>query len=144
MDLYRNEILNMLQPKRIQHRKVHQRKLRKVTSRGQRLSFGSFGLKAMESTYITSAQLESARRTIARVVQKGGKLWIRIFPTIPMTKKGAEVGMGGGAGSLDKFVAPIEAGRIIFEMDGVSIELAKNAFRLAGHKLPIKTQLVIK
>jgi len=134
----------MLQPRRIQHRKVHKPKRGGVAGRGHYLSFGIYGLKAMEPTWITSAQIESARRTIARAVQKGGKLWIRIFPSKPRTKKGAEVGMGGGAGSLDHFVAPVEAGRILFEMDGVSEELAQKAFRLAGHKLPIKTKFIKK
>ena len=134
----------MLQPRRIRRRKVHKRKLSKVTHRGDYVSFGSYGLKAMTGSWVTSAQLESARRTITRALQRGGKLWIRVFPDTPRTQKGAEVGMGGGAGSLSHFVAPVEAGRIIFEIDGVTNEVAAEAFRLAGHKLPIKTKIVTK
>ncbi len=134
----------MLQPKRIKHRKVHKGNMSKVASRGHYLSFGSFGLKAMESSWLKSNQLESARRAIAHFVQRGGKIWIRVFPDKPRSQKGAEVGMGGGAGALSHFVAPVEAGRIIFEMDGVKEESAREAFRLAGHKLPIKTRFIKK
>lgn len=135
----------MLQPKRIQHRKVHKGKFRnKTATRGYYLSFGSFGLKSVESEWIKSTQLESARRAIAHSIQRGGKLWIRVFPDRPMTQKGAEVGMGGGAGSLSHFVAPIEAGRILFEMDGVTEAVAREAFRLAAHKLPVKTRFIKK
>ncbi len=134
----------MLQPKRIKHRKVHKGSLKKVTSRGEYLSFGSFGLKAMESSWVKASQLESARRAVTHFIQRGGKLWIRVFPDKPRTQKGAEVGMGGGAGSVSHFVAPVEAGRIIFEMDGVSEAIAKEAFRLAGHKLSIKTKFIKK
>ena len=134
----------MLQPKRIKHRKVHKGTLRTVTSRGHYLSFGSYGLKAMESGWLKGTQLEAARRAISHFIKRGGKVWIRVFPDKPRTQKGAEVGMGGGAGSLSHFVAPAEAGRILFEMDGVLEVTAKEAFRLAGHKLPIKTQFVKK
>ncbi|MBI4160293.1 MAG: 50S ribosomal protein L16 [Candidatus Yanofskybacteria bacterium] len=132
----------MLQPKRIQHRKVHKGTLKRKTTRGADLSFGAYGLKAMESSWIKSNQLEAARRAIAKFIQRGGKLWIRVFPDKPRTQKGAEVGMGGGAGSLSHFVAPTEAGRIIFELDGVTEEAARAAMRLASHKLPIKTRFV--
>lgn len=134
----------MLQPKRIKHRKVHKGSLKNVTSRGQYLSFGSYGLKAMESSWVKASQIESARRAITHFIQRGGKLWIRVFPDKPRTQKGAEVGMGGGAGSLSHFVAPVEAGRIIFEMDGVAEHIAKEAFRLAGHKLAVKTKFIKK
>jgi len=134
----------MLQPKRIKHRKVHKGRIRKVTSRGYFLSFGSYGLKAEESGWLKSAQLEAARRAITHFIQREGKIWIRVFPDKPRTQKGAEVGMGGGAGSLSHFVAPVEAGRIIFEMDGVKEEVAREAFRLAAHKLPIKTRFIKK
>jgi len=134
----------MLQPKRIKHRKVHKGSLKKVATRGHYLSFGSFGLKAVESSWLKSTQLEAARRAITHFIQRGGKIWIRVFPDKPRTQKGAEVGMGGGAGSLSHFVAPVEAGRIIFEMDGVKEEVAKEALRLAAHKLPIKTRFVRK
>lgn len=134
----------MLQPKRIKHRKVHKGSLSKVASRGHYLSFGSFGLKAMESSWLKGTQIESARRAIAHSIQRGGKIWIRVFPDKPRTQKGAEVGMGGGAGSLSHFVAPTEAGRIIFEMDGVSEKAAREALRLAAHKLPVKTKFIKK
>lgn len=134
----------MLQPRRIRRRKVHKKKLAKVAARGDYLSFGSYGLKAMTGSWITSAQIESARRTITRALQRGGKVWIRVFPDQPRTQKGAEVGMGGGSGSLSHFITPVEAGRILFELDGVSEAVATEAFRLAGHKLPIKTKVVTK
>lgn len=132
----------MLQPKRIKHRKVHIGKLAAKTSRGADLSFGSYGLRAMESKMLTSRQIESARRAMTRFIQRGGKIWIRIFPDKPVTSKPPEVGMGGGAGALKEFVAVVNAGRILFEMDGVTEESAKQAFRLAGHKLPIKTRFI--
>src|SRR3989344_348353 len=132
----------MLQPKRIKHRKVHRGKMKAVASRGYYLSFGSYGLKAMETGWLKASQLESARRAITHFIKRGGKLWIRIFPDKPRTQKGAEVGMGGGTGSLSHFVAPAEAGRILFEMDGVTEAVAREAFRLAAHKLPIKTRFI--
>ncbi|MDP3954198.1 MAG: 50S ribosomal protein L16 [bacterium] len=134
----------MLQPKRIKHRKVHKRRMHTVARRGSYLSFGNFGLKATEPAYIKSSQIESARRAIAKSIKRGGKVWIRIFPDKPFTAKGAEVGMGAGAGSLSHFVAPIEAGRIVFEMAGVTEDVAKEALRLAGHKLPVKTRFIKK
>ncbi len=134
----------MLQPRRIKHRKVHKGKLANIANRGHYLSFGSYGLKAMESSWIKSSQLEAARRAITHFIKRGGKIWIRVFPDKPRTQKGAEVGMGGGAGSISYFVAPTESGRILFEMDGVSEATAREALRLAGHKLPIKTRFIKK
>ena len=134
----------MLQPKRIKHRKVHKGKMKAVTGRGSYLSFGSYGLKAVETGWLKASQLESARRAITHFIKRGGKLWIRVFPDKPRTQKGAEVGMGGGAGSLSHFVVPTEAGRILFEMDGVTQEIARQAFRLASHKLPLKTKFVMR
>ncbi|PJE51362.1 MAG: 50S ribosomal protein L16 [Candidatus Yanofskybacteria bacterium CG10_big_fil_rev_8_21_14_0_10_36_16] len=134
----------MLQPKRIKHRKVHKRRFPTIARKGNTLSFGTYGLKALEPSYIKSSQIEAARRTIARYSKRGGKLWIRIFPDKPFTAKGAEVGMGAGAGSLSHFVAAIGAGRMLFEMSGVTEEIAREALRLAGHKLPIKTKFVKK
>ncbi len=135
----------MLQPRRIKHRKIRKgKKGRKITSRGYEISFGSYGLKAMEPVWMTAAQIEAARKAITKKLKKGGKLWIRIFPDKPRTEKGAEVGMGGGTGSLSHFVAVVEAGRMLFELDGVDKELAKAAFRVATHKLPIKTQFIEK
>ncbi len=132
----------MLQPKRIKHRKVHVGRLQAKTSRGFSLSFGTFGLKALESSFINSKQIESARRTMTRFIQRGGKIWIRVFPDKPMTAKPPEVGMGGGAGALKEFVAAVSAGRILFEIDGVSEQVAKDAFRLAAFKLPVKTKFI--
>lgn len=132
----------MLQPSRVKHTKVHKGKLKERTSRGAKLSFGMFGLKAEESSWLKSNQLESARRVMARFVQRGGKIWIRVFPDKPRTSKSSEVGMGGGRGALSHFVVPVEAGRVIFEIDGLSEEQAIEALRLGAHKLPIKTRVV--
>jgi large subunit ribosomal protein L16 len=132
----------MLQPKRIIHPKVHRGRLRTKTKRGAEVSFGAFGLKAEESSWLKSNQLESARRVLARHTQRGGKIWIRVFPDKPRTAKSAEVGMGGGKGALSHFIVPIEVGRIIFELDGIPENIALEALRKAGHKLPIKTKIV--
>lgn len=132
----------MLQPARIQHSKVHKGRLRTRAKRGTELSFGNFGLKAEESSWVKSNQLESARKVLARYFQRGGKIWTRVFPDKPRTSKSAEVGMGGGKGGLSHFVVPVEVGRIIFEVDGVTEAIATEAFRKAGHKLPIKTRIV--
>jgi len=132
----------LLQPARIQHVKVHKGRLRTRAKRGTNLSFGSFGLKAEESSWLKSNQLESARKVLARYFQRGGKIWTRVFPDKPRTAKSAEVGMGGGKGGLSHFVVPIELGRIIFEIDGVAANIAEEALRSAGHKLPIKTRIV--
>ncbi|TSC74394.1 MAG: large subunit ribosomal protein L16 [Parcubacteria group bacterium Gr01-1014_44] len=132
----------MLQPKRIKHRKVHVGRLQAKTSRGFDLSFGAFGLKSLESSFINAKQIESARRTMTRFIQRGGKIWIRIFPDKPMTAKPPEVGMGGGAGALKEFVSAVSAGRILFEMDGVTEQIAREAFRLASFKLPVKTRFI--
>ena len=132
----------MLQPRRIKHPKVHKGRLRAIATRGTDLAFGSYGLKAMESNWLTVNQLEAARKTLLRYLQKGGKIWIRVFPDKPRTARSPELGMGGGAGSLSHFVAPVEAGKVIFELDGVSEETAKEALELASHKLPIKTKFI--
>jgi len=132
----------MLQPSRIKHPKVHKGRLKAVSSRGTELSFGSFGLKADESSWLKANQLESARRAMARTFARGGKIWTRVFPDKPRTAKSAEVGMGGGRGALSHFVAVVEAGRMLFEVDGVTEQVAREALRLAAHKLPIKTRFV--
>lgn len=132
----------MLQPSRVKHTKVHKGKLKGRTSRGADLSFGTFGLKSEESSWLKSNQLESARRVMARFIQRGGKIWTRVFPDKPRTAKSSEVGMGGGRGALSHFVVPVEAGRVIFEIDGLAEVQAREALRLAGHKLPIKTRIV--
>lgn len=132
----------MLQPRRIKHPKVHKGKLKKASSRGVNLAFGAYGLKALESNWVKVNQLEAARRTLIRYLQKGGKIWIRVFPDKPRTARSPELGMGGGAGALSHFVAPVEAGRILFELDGISEDAAREAFKLASHKLPVKTKFV--
>jgi len=113
-------------------------------SRGNILSFGNFGLKALESRWITARQIEAARRTIARFFKKGGKMWIRIFPSKPVTFKGAEMPMGKGKGAVDHYVAPVKAGNILFEITGVDKIIARRALILVSHKLPIKTKIVEK
>lgn len=134
----------MLLPKKVKHRKQHTPTLKRTTKRGDVLKFGKFGLKVMESSWISSRQLEAARRAMTRFVQREGKIWIRIFPDRPVTKKGAEVPMGKGKGDVDHFVAVAHAGRIIFEMDGISEETAKEAIRLASSKLSARSKMVVK
>ena len=132
----------MLMPKKVKHRKWQKGTDKRVTSRGSELSFGSFGLKALVNCRMTSRQLEAARRAMTRFVQRGGKIWIRVFPDKPITKKGDETPMGKGKGAVDHFVVPVAPGRILFEMDGVSEKAAKEAMRLAANKLPIKTKFI--
>ncbi len=132
----------MLQPSRIKHSKVHKGKGKNVATRGTEVSFGSYGLKAEQSCWLKANQLEAARRVIAKYIQRGGKIWIRVFPSKPRTARSPELGMGGGRGALDHFVAVIEPGRVIFELDGISEVQAREAFGLAAHKLPIKTRFV--
>jgi len=136
----------MLTPKKVKHRKWQKgrRRGKGKETRGNEISFGSYALKAMAECWLTSRQIEAARRAMTRHVQRGGKIWIRVFPDKPVTKKGIEVPMGGGKGSVDHYVMPIKPGRVIFEMDGVPEELAKEAMTKAGHKLPIKTKFIIK
>ena len=134
----------MLQPKRIKHRKVHKRGGRAVATRGHYLSFGSFGLKAMEADWIKSSQIESARRVLTRYVRRGGKVWIRIFPDKPVTKKGNEVPMGGGKGAPDHYVAVVKPGTVLFEMVGVTRDSAKEAMAMAGYKFGVKTRFIEK
>lgn len=132
----------MLQPSRVKHTKVHKGHLKTTASRGTELSFGTYGLRADESSWVKANQLESARRAMSRLFARGGKIWTRVFPDKPRTAKSAEVGMGGGRGALSHFVAVVEAGRVLFEVDGVSEQVAREALRLAAHKLPIKTRFV--
>lgn len=136
----------MLSPKKVKHRKWQKgrRRNKGKETRGAKLSFGSYGLKAMAECWLSARQIESARRAMTRYVQRGGKIWIRVFPDKPVTQKGIEVPMGGGKGSVDHFVMPIKPGRIIFEMDGVPEDLAKEAMRRASHKLPMKTKFITK
>jgi large subunit ribosomal protein L16 len=132
----------MLQPKKVKHRKWHKGRSRGVETRGTELTFGAYGLKSLEARWITARQIEAARRAMTRYVERGGKIWIRIFPDKPVTRKPPEVTLGGGKGSVDHYVVAIRPGRILFEMDGVSSEVAEEAMRLAAHKLPIKAKFV--
>lgn len=132
----------MLLPKRVKHRKWHKGHSHGIARRGNNLDFGSFGLKCLESIWLSSRQIEAARRAMTHHIQRGGKIWIRIFPMKPVTKKGSEVGMGGGKGAVDHFVFPLKPGRVVFEIDGVSEEMAREALRLAAHKLPVKTKVI--
>lgn len=135
----------MLMPKKVKHRKWHRGgKATGRSTRGTKISFGSFALKSLGGGLITARQIEAARRAMTRYIQRGGKIWIRIFPDKPMTKKGDETPMGKGKGSVDHFVAKIQSGRILFEMDGISEITAKEALRLASNKLGIKTKFIKK
>ncbi|MSR89458.1 50S ribosomal protein L16 [Patescibacteria group bacterium] len=134
----------MLMPRKTKYRKAQKGRNNGVATRGTEISFGSYGLKALENERITSRQIESARRAMTRYVKRGGKIWIRIFPHTPITKKPAEVRMGSGKGALDHYVAKVQAGTILFEMDGVTEDTAKEAMRLAAYKLPIKTKFMTK
>jgi large subunit ribosomal protein L16 len=132
----------MLSPKKVKYRKRQKGKMRGVARRGGTLNFGEYGLQAADCGWISSKQIEAARIAMTRHVKRGGKIWIRIFPDKPITKKPAEVRMGKGKGSPEGWVAVIKPGRILYEMSGVSREMAQEALRLASHKLPIKTKFV--
>ena len=129
-------------PKKVKHRKWHKGRSKGIESRGTELSFGSFGLKSLETCWVSGRQIEAARRTILRYFKKGGKLWIRIFPDKPVTRKGTEVPMGGGKGNVDHYVFPIKPGRIIFEVEGIKEEVAREALGQAAGKLPLRTKFV--
>jgi large subunit ribosomal protein L16 len=132
----------MLMPKRVKYRKAHRGRMKGKAYRGADVSFGDYGLQALEPAWITSRQIEAARRAIVRHVRRGGKLWIRIFPDKPVTTKPAETRMGSGKGNVDHWVAVVKPGRVLFEITGVEEPAAREAFRLAAQKLPIKTQFV--
>lgn len=132
----------MLMPKRVKYRKAQRGRMKGRATRGNTVAFGEYGLQALEPHWITSRQLEAARRAIVRFVRRGGKLWIRVFPDKPVTAKPAETRMGGGKGALSHWVAVVKPGRILFEIAGVREEVAREAFRLAANKLPIRTQFV--
>ncbi len=134
----------MLMPKKVKYRKQQRGRMRGMAYRGSSVDFGEFGLKAMTCGYITNRQLEAARIAMTRHIKRGGKVWIRIFPDKPVTKKPAEVRMGSGKGAPDGWVCVIRPGKILFEMEGVSLEIAQEAMRLAAMKLPIKTKLVLR
>ena len=132
----------MLEPKKVKFRRVHRGNRRGMSMRGNYVTFGSYGLKAVEPGWVTARQIESSRIVISRIVRKIGKMWIRIFPDKPVTARPAETRMGKGKGALDHWVAVVKPGRILFEIDGVSKEEALQAFKDAGHKLPMKTKFV--
>ncbi len=132
----------MLAPKRVKYRRMHRGHRRGVASGGTRLNFGDFGLQALESCWMTANQIEAARIAMTRKIRRGGKIWIRIFPDKSYTKKPAETRMGSGKGAPDGWVAVVKPGRMLFEMHGVSEELAREAMRLAAHKLPIATKFI--
>jgi large subunit ribosomal protein L16 len=134
----------MLQPKRVKYRKSHKGHRRGKAQAGTSIEFGDYGLQAMESAWLTSRQIEAARRAITRYIRRGGNVWIRIFPDKPVTKKAAETRQGGGKGAPDHWVAVVRPGRILFEMGGVSEAVAKGAMRLASHKLPINSRFVVR
>jgi large subunit ribosomal protein L16 len=132
----------MLQPKRMKFRKLQRGRLRGKAMRGNQLSFGEFGLQALESGFITARQIEAARVAMTRHAKRGGKVWIRLFPDKPMTKRPPETRMGKGKGNPEFWVASVKRGRVIYEMEGVSANVAREALRLAAHKLPLKTRVL--
>ncbi|MBF6627823.1 MAG: 50S ribosomal protein L16 [Proteiniphilum sp.] len=134
----------MLQPKKTRFRRQQKGRMKGNAGRGTELSFGSFGIKSLQSKWITGRQIEAARIAVTRYMQRQGQVWVRIFPDKPITKKPAEVRMGKGKGNPEGFVAPITPGRIIFEIEGVSYEVAKEALRLAAQKLPVTTKFVVR
>ncbi len=134
----------MLMPKKFKYRKMHRGRMKGPASRGATMAFGEFGLQALEPCWLTSRQIEAARRAATRHVRRGGKIWIRVFPDKPVTAKPAETRMGKGKGAVDHYVAVVKPGRILFEVAGVREDLAREALRLASNKLPIKTRLIAR
>ena len=132
----------MLQPKKVKHRKQHKGRMKGKAHRGSSLTFGDFGLQALECSRVTARQIEAARIAMTRHVKRGGKVWIRIFPDKPVTKKPAETRMGKGKGNLEEWVVVVKPGRILYEMEGVTPQIARDALRLAAHKLPLATRFV--
>ena len=132
----------MLQPSRTKYRKAHKGRIHGLATSGESLSFGAFGLKAMEPERITARQIEAARRAIVRQMKRSGRIWIRVFPDVPVSKKPLEVRMGSGKGAIELWVTRVKPGRILFELDGVPVQVAKEALELAAAKLPIKTRFV--
>ena len=134
----------MLMPKRVKYRRVQRGRMTGAASRGNKVVYGDFGIQALEPGWITGNQIEAARIAMTRYIKRGGKVWIKIFPDKPITEKPAETRMGSGKGSVEYWVAVVKPGRIMFEMDGVAEDVAKEAMRLAGHKLPVKTKFIVK
>lgn len=134
----------MLLPKRVKYRRVHRGRMKGVATRGNKVSNGEFGLQTLEPAWITSNQIEAARIAMTRYIKRGGQVWIKIFPDKPITKKPAETRMGSGKGNPEEWVAVVKPGRVMFEIAGVSEEIAREALRLAQHKLPIKTKIITR
>ena len=134
----------MLMPKRVKRRRVHRGRMRGTAQTGNHIAYGDFGLQALEPSWITSNQIEAARRAMTRYIKRGGNVWIKIFPDKPVSKKPAEVRMGSGKGAPEYWVAVVKPGRVMFEIEGVSEEKAREAMRLAAHKLPVKCKFAIK
>ena len=134
----------MLSPKRVKHRKTHKGRMRGKAHRGNRVSFGEYGLQALEPAWISNRQIEAARIAMTRHIKRGGKVWIRIFPDKPITQKPAETRMGKGKGNPEAWVAVVKPGRVLFEMEGVSPDIAERAMQLASAKLPIRTRFVVR
>ncbi|AVM67040.1 MAG: 50S ribosomal protein L16 [Fenollaria massiliensis] len=134
----------MLMPKRVKHRRVHRGRMKGKAYSGNTITYGEYGLQALEPTWMTANQIEAARRAMTRYIKRGGNVWIKVFPDKPVTKKPAEVRMGSGKGAPEYWVAVVKPGRVLFEMGGVSEEIAREALRLAAMKLPIKTKFVVR
>src|ERR671933_184357 len=134
----------MLLPKRVKHRKMHRGRRTGIATQGATVSFGQYGLQAMDAAWISNRQIEAARRAMTRYVKRGGQIWIRVFPDKPVTKKPAETRMGSGKGNPEGWVAVVKPGRVMFELAGVPEDLAREAMRLAGRKLPVKTKFVVR
>lgn len=134
----------MLQPKKTKYRKMQKGRMKGIAQRGHEIAFGSFALKTLETSFLTGRQIEAARQAVTRYMKREGQIWIRVFPDKPITKKPAEVRMGKGKGAPEYFVAPVTPGRILFEADGVPLEVAREAMRLAAQKLPVATKFVIR
>ncbi len=134
----------MLMPKRVKHRKVHRGRMTGKAHKGNQLAYGDYGLQALEPCWMTANQIEAARRAMTRYIKRGGNIWIKVFPDKPVTEKPAEVRMGSGKGNPEYWVAVIKPGRVLFEMSGVTESIAREAMRLAAHKLPIKTKFVAR
>ena len=132
----------MLMPKRVKYRRQHRGRMKGEAQRGNQLAYGEYGLQALEATWMTANQIEAARRAMTRYIKRGGQIWIKVFPDKPVSKKPAEVRMGSGKGAPEYWVAVVKPGRVLFEMSGVSEEIAREAMRLAAKKLPIKTKFI--
>ena len=134
----------MLMPKRVKYRRVHRGRMTGKALRGNSISYGDYAIQALEPCWMTANQIESARRAMTRYIKRGGKIWIKVFPDKPVTKKAAEVRMGSGKGAPEYWVAVVKPGRVLFEMSGVPVDVAREAMRLAAHKLPVKTKFITR